>query len=703
MGQRHHNVLYKMTPWSYRRLQSEARITNKALSDTAFDQFDSTFIMRADNKLCRYDVMIEISNNQKILEKIYKPRLNASSGYTELYQTLAKALSNRVTRIYLHEPELVPWQVGATLPASNESGKLVIGFEYDAHNIERTIDNGPLVSMKKEAEEFRSFWDSKAELRRFKDGTISESVVWDVSPESPSIFYQIVSFSLRQHFGLELEQNVRYEESTAKFCLVDVPRGQSDIAAFQPVMLALQELERDIRAIEDLPLHLRVIQPSDPKLSYSSSMVPFRSGTRIPANVVVQFEGSARWPDDLEAVHRTKAAMLLKLAESLEESQPKMTCRVGLENGEDELLNQAFLDVQYDSGICFRLRIHHDREATLLERLLHDKSVLPSERTHAAGALAAYKRDYLRRPAHTQAMQALAIRFPSFSRTVRLAKKWFSATLLGPHFADEAVELLVARVYTNPHPWPAPSSPRTGLLRLLVLLARWDWRNEPWVVNVGAEAMGEEDVANISTRFQAWRKLDPALNRVVLFIESSFDTDGDTWTGHARPAKVIAARLTELARSAVQWMGSAEVGVSLEPLFAVDLSDYDVVVHINKDFIHGSRRRGEDEARFKNLQLQKHEVAAAGPDVLTFFIDELTSLYAATLLFFTSKERRDFIAGLWIPCESRTWKLKLGYSSKPTDESDEGSELTVDVNREAILNEMARLGGDLVRSIEVRR
>jgi U3 small nucleolar RNA-associated protein 22 len=150
-------------------------------------------------------------------------------------------------------------------------------------------------------------------------------------------------------------------------------------------------------------------------------------------------------------------------------------------------------------------------------------------------------------------------------------------------------------------------------------------------------------------------------------------------------------------------MGSAEVGFSLEPLFAVDLSDYDIVLHINKDFIHGSRRRGEDEARFKNLQVQKHEVAAAGPDVLTVFIDELTSLYAATLLFFTSEERRDFIAGLWIPHESRTWKLKLGYSSKPTDKSDEGSELTVDVNREAILSEMARLGGDLVRSIEVRR
>jgi U3 small nucleolar RNA-associated protein 22 len=699
-GTRQHNLLYKMTPWSYRRLQNEARTTNKALSDTAFDQFDSTFIMRAENSLCRYDVMIEIANNQKILERIYNPRLNISSGYQELYQTLAKALSNRVARIYLHEPELAPWQVASVLPASNEHGKLVIGFEYDPHNIDRTIDNGPLVSMRKEAEEFRKFWDSKAELRRFKDGTISESVVWDVSPESPSIFYQIVSLSLRQHFGVELEQNVRYEESSAKFCLLDGPRGQSDIVAFQPVMLALQDLERDIRAIEDLPLHLRIIQASDSKLSYSSSTVPFKSGARIPADVIVQFEGSARWPDDLGAIHRTKAAMLLKVAESLEESQSRITCRVGLENEGDELLNQAFLDAQYDTGICFRLRIHHDREATLLERQLQDKSASASQRTHAAGALATYKRDYLHRPAHTQAMQGLAIRFPPFSRTVRLAKKWFSATLLRPHFADEAIELLVARVFTNAHPWPAPASPRTGLLRLLVALARWDWRSEPWVVNVGAEAMSEGDVANVSTRFQAWRKLDPALNRVVLFIASNIDTDGDTWTGHTRPAKVIAARLTELAKSAVQWMAGAEVGFSLEPLFAVDLSDYDFVVHINEDFMHGSRKRGEDEARFKNLQLQTQEAAAAGPDVLTLFVDELTTIYHATILLFSGEERRDFIAGLWIPHETRTWKLKLGYSSKPV--ADQGSELTVEVNREAILSEIARLGGDLIRSIEVR-
>jgi U3 small nucleolar RNA-associated protein 22 len=704
-GQRHHNVLYKMTPWSYRHLQSEARITNKALSDTAFDQFDSTFIMRADNKLCRYDVMIEISNNQR-LEKIYQPRLNMSSGYRALYQTLAKALSNRVTRIHLHEPEAVPWQVGVALPASNE-GKLVIGFEFDPHNIDRAIENGPLVSMKTEAEEFRKFWDSKAELRRFKDGTISESVVWDVSPESPSVFYQIVSFSLRQHFGPELEQSVRYEESTTKFCLLDVPRGQSDVAAFQPVMLALQDLERDIRAIEDLPLHLRLIQASDPKLSYTSSTIPFRKGgTKIPANVIVQFEGSARWPDDLRAIHRTKAAMLLKLAESLEVSQPKITCRVGLENEEDELLNQAFLDVQYDSGICFRLRIHHDREATLLERLLSDKSTSPPARAQAAAALAAYKRDYLRRPAHTQAMQALSIRFPSFPRTARLAKRWFSATLLRSHFSGEAVELLAARVYTNPHPWGPPSSARAGLLRLLALLARWDWRAEPWVADVGAEApMGEDAAAAVATRFRAWRKLDPALNRVVLFVASSVDPDGDTWTGRARPAKVIAARMTELARAAVRWMGGAEVGFALEPLFAVDLSDYDFVVHVNEDFARGARRRGDDEARFKNLQLQKHEVAAAGPDVLALFVEEITSLYAGALLLFTGEERRDFIAGLWVPHERRAWKLKLGYSSRPTGEQSEGcgSEPTVEVNRDAILSEIARLGGDLVRSIEVRR
>jgi len=146
---------------------------------------------------------------------------------------------------------------------------------------------------------------------------------------------------------------------------------------------------------------------ADPQLSHTSVELPFKSR---PADVIIQFEGSARWPDDMEAIQRTKVAFLLKIAKPLEDSD--IACRVGLENEDTPLENQAFMDAVYPSGAAFRLRIHHDREPTLLERLLKDRS--QSLKLEAATALASYKRIFIRQPLHTQAIQVMRTRHPSF-------------------------------------------------------------------------------------------------------------------------------------------------------------------------------------------------------------------------------------------------------------------------------------------------
>ena len=41
--------------------------------------------------------------------------------------------------------------------------------------------------------------------------------------------------------------------------------------------------------------------------------------TPAPADVILQFEGSGRWPDDLVAIQRTKIAFLLKINDMLQE------------------------------------------------------------------------------------------------------------------------------------------------------------------------------------------------------------------------------------------------------------------------------------------------------------------------------------------------------------------------------------------------
>jgi U3 small nucleolar RNA-associated protein 22 len=61
-----------------------------------------------------------------------------------------------------------------------------------------------------EGTEFRKFWGEKSELRRFKDGSVSEAVVWredeDKLFEVPkSVVPQILRHLLKQHFGLDFD------------------------------------------------------------------------------------------------------------------------------------------------------------------------------------------------------------------------------------------------------------------------------------------------------------------------------------------------------------------------------------------------------------------------------------------------------------------------------------------------------------------
>jgi len=403
----------------------------------------------------------------------------------------------------------------------------------------------------------------------------------------------------------------------------------------------------------------------------------------------------------------------LKLADLLSTSVGELHARVGLENDGNSMLNQGFLDIVYNSGASFRLRIHHDREAALLERRMSLKTLNSAEKSDTASALATYKRVFLKEPAHTQAIQTLCTRHAMLSPSIRLVKKWFSSHLLSPHFHPALIELFVARTFTNPYPWAAPSSPTTALLRTLAFLARWDWRAEPWLVDVSAEGAGlrEADAAALTTRFAAWRKVDPALHRVALFVASGADRDGVAWTEGARPPKVVAARLTALARAAVAEAKGAGAALDFATLFASGLGDYDFCVFLDRKVV-GRNRAGQKKTAFKNLELQidDEQVEAVGYDPVELFIRDLQDLYGDAMVLFYDEDGGDVIAGLWNPqTEMRPWKLKLGYSTIPVVTAQkgdsEGGERQVDVqiNKAAILNEIARLGGDMVVKIDVKK
>ncbi|KAF2206682.1 hypothetical protein CERZMDRAFT_52681 [Cercospora zeae-maydis SCOH1-5] len=693
-----HNLLYKLGEWSYRTLRYEARSTLAALGDQSHDGFDVTFIMRVHEPLYRYDYVVQLP--RKLLSAESRTSTHEGQSHIgKLYTILKQGLGDRVNHLSITSDVSESWPLGSTQPNDKVTRLVTVGLMVNSDNVKRTVDHGPSAENKSDAAAFRRFWGEKAELRRFKDGSILESLIWASPQESGQpVLEQIVRYLLGHHFGaVTTDDLVLSGDGFARLV-----KAGSDIAPFSTIVSRYNQFEQDIRGLS-VPLSIRQIMPADTQLCYSSIRAPLSgTGRPIPADVTIQFEGSGRWPDELAAIQRTKIAFLLMIDKMLQDSVDSVTTRVGLENEGRDVLNQGFLDVTYDNDATFRLRIYHDREQSLSKTQMKNKTADPKTRELAKVGLAKYRCDYEKAPAQTQAIMRLCTRFSALSGSIRLTKKWFASHLLSNHISDELIELVVIRTFTQPAPWTTPSSVQTGFLRTISWLSRWDWRAEPLVVDLSASGeLKQAGINAIRTNFEAWRKLDPAMNRVALFAASNLDPEGTTWTD-GRPLKVIAGRMTVLAKAACVEVSEKQLDLQPASLFSSPLTDFDFVLHLSPDvsFVGKAKR---SSGKFKNLELSSlDDTKLIGFDPVRELVVELENIYGSAILFFYGGQERNVIAGLWSPVTARrAWKVNLAYSTVPVKGKDDEEDVQASINKRAILAEIATLAGDLVQKVEV--
>ena len=704
-GSSRYNVLFKMQPWSYELLRREAKATLKALNDRDIDTFDNTFVMRSDEPLLRFDEVYEVLIDDIGLEST-----------SLLQQRLLRALGNRVELVHLTITAKDKWALDKAGPSKQRDlNKIQISLLLNADNANRLVDHGPSAEEKSESEEFRRFWGAKAELRRFKDGSISESLVW--SEDSP-VTLQIIQYLLQHHFNVKADSVrpiVRKVDHLIAPASAPLPAG----ALFKLVNDAYNSMTNQLFQLEGLPLSIRSIAPADGQLRSSALHLPLISTPTMPAEVLIQFEGSARWPDSLPAIQHTKIAFLVKLGDLLSATDSTVTTRVGLENTSStssDHLNTSYLDIIYPPPaptlhpMAFRLRIHHDRTLTLIERALSPSSktlIHGSTREALTSALAIHKRSFIAAPLHTTTFANLCTRFPALSPTIRVLKKWTASHYLLRHIPEELLELLAARTFVHPYPWVIPTTAQAGFLRTLVFLSRWDWAAEPLIVDLSATSdMSSVAFKEVQTRFEAWRKVDPAMNNVVMFVGSNLDTTGVVWTQGGRPSKVIAARLSALAKASVELVRRKSVGMTdadWESLFVSPMGDFDFLIHLKKD----SKRGRSEEERFKNLVLQENsDVDSIGFDPVQLFLGDLEKVLGQTVLFCHDSDGGKVIAGLWNPRSlgQKPWRVRLGYSSMPVGkavQADGEEKDMVEMNQSGILSEIAMLGEGMIEKVEV--
>jgi len=277
-------------------------------------------------------------------------------------------------------------------------------------------------------------------------------------------------------------------------------------------------------------------------------------------------------------------------------------------------------------------------------------------------------------------------------------KKWFRSHLMYSEIKEEVIELITIHTFVRPQPWEAPASVLSGFLRTLYFITKWDWQHSPLVLEFGNLTIKE--LANIGTHFEAWRKIDPAFSKVSLVIPSEVDETGVVWTINEKPPKVIAARMSSLAKAAIAVV-KQDMHVPVDSVCKTSLARYDFLIHLNASMKVRSGR-SSDSFRFKNLGLPGQNTSTC-PDLAILLCQELQATFSGSVQFFSGGAGSHTIAGLWKPQarERKGWSLKLPYPIYPvqTAESTTGNEVMI--NKVSILNQIARLGGNLIDKIDM--
>lgn len=247
------------------------------------------------------------------------------------------------------------------------------------------------------------------------------------------------------------------------------------------------------------------------------------SGANVGTPILIQirFEGSSKWPTSLNAMGAAKCAMLLQLAEGIEKMKADSANASGgvdldAFDGPIDVTPNA-LDIGY-CGYSWRIIVRADQELRMLKGLRNP--------TFEAKALQLNLINrHVRGSMHHSLIHAIHTRHPSASSVVRLAHRWVASHMLSDMIPPEAIELLIAEIYTEGRTGSAPpSTVVAGFLRWLRLLSTHDWVREPLIVDP-QNHITSNDRSLIHSQFNSIR--GPNLkNGPAMYIISPADYDG---------------------------------------------------------------------------------------------------------------------------------------------------------------------------------
>ncbi|KAG2496823.1 hypothetical protein HYH03_005229 [Edaphochlamys debaryana] len=437
----------------------------------------------------------------------------------------------------------------------------------------RLVDIGPAADDAAAASRFRNFWGDRAELRRWADGKITETAVWDntVGPwERHLIPDRILSHLASRH--MPAGTAVASASGCLDWALTarNRPPG-SDLSSSRAVEAAAEKLGKQLRALEGLALKVIAVQPLSSVARGTAPLPPVphplaggggAAGLKAaaagggggglprcldPLEVLVTLESSGRWPDDPMAFKKMKAALGLQLGSSLAASY-----------GHYVSASEEAVDVLVD-GFAFRLVLYSGRDEAMLTARSNSTAAgtgatasnpagLPPPPSVASASVGSGVLSPEESPLmltwHHGLVSYVAGANASYGPAARLAGRWLAAHMMSYHVGPQTVELLMAAAYggAGGPASPPPGSRLTGFLRFLQLLATWPWHLRPLVVDPARE-LKEPDRRALRKRFEERRAAGEA---PPMYICTPRDRESRHWTSKG-PSTAALQRLTLLA------------------------------------------------------------------------------------------------------------------------------------------------------------
>ncbi|CUV07654.1 unnamed protein product [Cryptosporidium hominis] len=490
----------------------------------SFHNIQLSYLISPDNNIPKEISLGEDSNPKTIKRNFDSIWENCqSSNLVEITRRiLIRSYTDRVKNINLREI------------VSKEKFGCIIGIQF-ASKITRSIDKGPFVDTF-EAKLFKEFWgNDKIETRRFRDGTVLETLIWNNEIDSNNEFItnkgineDILRYTLSRHLP-QVKLNSESITGTKDNNNNNITYSMTPFGSINPYLSREKNVHEEfsnfksiITGLTSLPLSIKSIQSSNSILRfmkfYTNLNSDLNEGEGEEIQCVIEMEQSNKWPKTKESIEKIKIAFLLSIQKELGELHsissdiiPEYNYLEGTDN--PDLKGFApFLDVYWKGDITFRISIFHPTELeqiakitiepeNMSEKVIEENIKFPQEN------LSQLRNLWWKTQTGAKLLN-LSNYFPSLRQTIKKLKQFASVNKIPD--SQEFLEHVAAYVYTNNDLmnsiYKVPGTSTTGFLRSLWLISRFDWEKKPLIVDFDFQINEDSEIKRIST--PEFQKLD---------------------------------------------------------------------------------------------------------------------------------------------------------------------------------------------------